>query len=65
MNLGPLIVFFKLFQGGVSPIGPPDPSDKVPGICYRLDGKFTFACWQKYVDPGGSQNDYEDYLKGR
>ena len=67
MNLGPLIVLFKLFQGGVSQIGPPEPSngDEIPGICYRLDGKFTFACWQKYIDPGGSLNDYEDYLKGR
>ena len=67
MNLGPLIVLFKLFQGGVSQIGPPEPSngDEIPGICYRLDGKFTFTCWQKYIEPGGSQNDYEDYLKGR
>ena len=67
MNLGSLIVLFKLFQGGVSQIGPPEPSngDEIPGICYRLDGKFTFTCWQKYIEPGGSQNDYEDYLKGR
>ena len=66
MNLGPLIVLFKLFQGGVSQIGPPEPSNgDIPGICYRLDGKFTFTCWQKYIEPGGSQNDYEDYLKGR
>jgi len=30
MNLGPLIVLFKLFGGQVSPIGPFEPEEKNP-----------------------------------
>jgi len=67
MNLGPLLVLAKLFGGlGLTQtvIGPPDPN-KPESFCYRTDGKLTFPCWQKYVDPGGSRNDWEDYLKDR
>jgi len=62
MNIGSLIVLLKLFEGGkVSPdvVGP----QQFESTCYRVDGKLTFACWQKYRDPGGSYLDYQDYLK--
>jgi len=32
MNLGPLIVLFKLFEGGISPIGPPAPDTPPPDV---------------------------------
>jgi len=71
MNLGPLIVLFKLIQdSGVAispngPPGPPPPNDDIPGnFCYRADGKLTWACYVKYVDPGASYTDYQDYLTG-
>ena len=61
MNLGPLIVLLKLFEGlKVSPdvIGP----QQFESECYRVDGKLTQACWQKYKEPSGSYTDYQDYL---
>jgi len=73
MNIGALIVLFKLLKdaGAVSPlvIGPPAPEPKgpggVPSYCIRADGKLTFPCWQKFIDPAGSNSDWQDYLKGR
>lgn len=71
MNIGGLIVLFKLLKdaGAVSPfvIGPPAPDNgnDIPGsFCYRTDGKWTWACYRKYVDPAASYNDYQDYLTG-
>ena len=67
MNIGALIVLGKLFQDavGASIIGPPDPNGDVPGnFCYRTDGKLTWACYRKFVDPAASYNDYQDYLTG-
>ena len=68
MNIGALIVLAKLFQDavGVSIIGPPAPNDdKIHELCYRPDSKLTFNCWQKYVQPGGSYLDWQDYITGR
>jgi hypothetical protein len=69
MNIGAILVLAKLFQDavGVSPqvIGPPAPNDKIHELCYRPDGKLTFNCWQKYVEPGGSYLDWQDYITGR
>jgi hypothetical protein len=71
MNIGAMLVLVKLFQdavGSVSPIGPPAPNDdKIHELCYRPgpDRKLTFPCWQKYVEPGGSYLDWQDYLTGR
>jgi len=72
MNLGPLIVLFKFLKdaGGLSPtlVGPPAPEPKGPGgipsYCVRADGKLTFPCWQKYIEPDGSNNEWQDYLTG-
>jgi len=64
-----LIPLFKLIidSGAVSPIAPTDvtPSKKIPGSCIRSDGKLTFPCWQKYIDPAGSNSDWQDYLHDR
>jgi len=69
MNIGALIVLFKLLKDAgvaVSPIGPPAPDNgAVPSSCVRPDGKLTWGCYLKYIDSSGSLNDYEDYLKGR
>jgi len=77
MNIGALIVLAKLFQdavGDVSLIGPPAPNGNgpeptgpggVPSYCVRSDGKLTFPCWQKYIEPGGSNSEWQDYLFGR
>jgi len=46
MNLGPLIVLFKLFEGGVSPIGPPPP-DAPPSEVRPTCGPGKYA----YKDP--------------
>jgi len=69
MNIGGMIVLFKLLKdaGMVSStqIGPPAPDNDIPGnFCYRADGKLTWACYVKYVDPAASYNDYNDYLTG-
>jgi hypothetical protein len=68
MNIGAMLVLVKLYQDAVRPssVGPPAPNDdKVHELCYRPDGKLTFNCWQKYVEPGGSNSDWQDYLFGR
>ena len=71
MNIGALLVLIKLIQdsgGAVSPNGPPGPpppDDKIHELCYRPDGFLTFNCWQKYVEPGGSYLDWQDYITGR
>jgi hypothetical protein len=65
MNLTALIPLLKLLKdaaGPVSPIGPPAPDNGIESICYRADGKLTYACYIKYVDPAASGNDYQDYL---
>ena len=68
MNIGALIVLGKLLKDAgvaVSPIGPPAPDNNIPdNFCYRTDGKLTFVCWQKYIEPGGSSLDWQDYLSG-
>ena len=68
MNIGAMLVLVKLFQdavGPVSPIGPPAPNGDIPdNFCYRTDGKLTWACYRKHVDPAASYNDYQDYLTG-
>jgi len=69
MNIGAMIVLAKLLKDAgvaVSPIGPPAPDDdKIHKLCYRPDNKLTFNCWQKYVEPGGSYLDWQDYITGR
>jgi len=64
-----LIPLLKLIidSGAVSPIAPTDvtPSDKIPPSCIRVDGKLTFPCWQKFIDPAGSDSDWQDYLYDR
>jgi len=77
MNLGAVLVLLKLWKDAgvaVSPIGPPAPEPKgpeptgpggVPSYCVRPDGKLTFPCWQKYIEPGGSNSEWQDYLFGR
>jgi hypothetical protein len=67
-----LIPLLKLIidSGAVSPIAPTDvtavtPGDKIPGSCVRADGKLTFPCWQKFIDPAGSNSDWQDYLHDR
>ena len=68
MNIGAILVLVKLFQDAVGPVslvGPPAPNDdKIHELCYRPDGKLTFNCWQKYVDPAGSYLDWHDYITG-
>ena len=68
MNLTALIPLLKLLKdaGEVSIIGPPAPDNGngIESSCYRVDGKLTFACYRKYVDPAASGNDYQDYLTG-
>ena len=63
MDLGSLLTFFKLFEAskGDSPNDFVGPRQFESG-CYRADGKLTQACWEKYIEPGGSYNDYQDYL---
>jgi hypothetical protein len=67
MNLGALVALAKLIvdSGAVSPKAPTDdfvgPRQYESG-CYRVDGKLTQACWEKFIQPGGSYNDYQDYL---
>jgi hypothetical protein len=61
-----IITFLKLLldSGAVSPKAPNDfvgPRQYESG-CYRVDGKLTQACWEKFIQPGGSYNDYQDYL---
>ena len=67
-----LLPLLKLLidSGAVSPQAPTDvtpvtPGDKIPGSCVRTDGKLTFPCWQKYIDPAGSNTDWQDYLHDR
>jgi hypothetical protein len=64
-----LLPLLKLIfdSGAVSPKAPTDvtPSDKIPASCIRVDGKLTFPCWQKYIDPAGSNTDWQDYLHDR
>ena len=68
MNITGLIPLLKLLKesGALSlsptPIGPPAPDNGIESICYRADGKLTFACYRKYIDPAASGNDYQDYL---
>ena len=68
MNLTAVLPLIKLLKdalGPVSPIGPPAPNGNIPdNFCYRADGKLTFICYQKHVDPAASYNDYQDYLTG-
>jgi len=68
MNITALIPLLKLLKDAVGPvslIGPPAPDENgIESICYRADGKLTFACYRKYVDPAASGNDYQDYLSG-
>ena len=67
MNLTAVIPLIKLLKdalGPVSTIGPPAPDTGIESICYRVDGKLTYACYRKYVDPAASGTDYEDYLTG-
>ena len=63
MDLGSLFTFFKLFEVGKgdAPTDFVGPREFESG-CYRVDGKLTQACWEKYIEPGGSYNDYQDYL---
>jgi len=74
MNIGALLVLWKLIKDAgvaVSPIGPPAPPPEptgpggVPSYCVRPDGKLTFPCWQKYIETGGSNSEWQDYLFGR
>ena len=64
MDLGSLLTFFKLFEVGEgdSPNDFVGPRREFESGCYRVDGKLTQACWEKYIEPGGSYNDYQDYL---
>jgi len=71
MNIGAILVLAKLFQdafGPVSLVGPPGPDapngDEIPSSCYMTNGKLSWLCYLKYVDPAASPSDYEDYLKG-
>ena len=67
MNIGAMLVLIKLFQdaGPSGPVGPPAPNADIPdSFCYTLDGKLTWACYRKFVDPAASYNDYQDYLTG-
>ena len=62
-----IITFLKLLldSGAVSPKAPNDdfvgPRQYESG-CYRVDGKLTQACWEKFIQPDGSYIDYQDYL---
>ena len=76
MNFGSFLVLLKLAMDSgftVSPktngpttptVGPPPNGNGIESSCYRTDGKLTFACYRKYVDPAASGNDYQDYLTG-
>jgi len=66
MDLGALLIAAALFAksgllGDALPGAPPPTDDK-----YGLDepGTLSFDQWQKQIEPGGSYNDYQDYLKG-
>ena len=72
MNVGAALVLLKLAMDSgftVSPktepttptVGPP-PNDVPSNFCYRTDGKLTWACYRKFIDPAASYNDYQDYL---
>ena len=62
-----IITFLKLLldSGAVSPKAPNDdfvgPRQYDSG-CYRVDGKLTQACWEKFIQPDGSYIDYQYYL---